>query len=1051
MRVWGKKTGFSAALSVARAANQTLSRSELLGKTLSALAHDGHVDRIGVWLETGEAEMPAAHPSVIFRGVVWDRLDENLPSEWQHLSPQAPLPQEVLAAGRTVELDHDALPIIGPLLELRRALLVPVERRGRLRGLLLAGSRQKNSDIPVALFESAAAELALAMELDEVHRLSVVQRADLLLVKKLLADLAAKRRPDNILADLVNDITAGADSPGGLGAAVAVIGALQDGRGGPGASHEGHDIYESRGTLPSVNFLWKSGNPQWINNFENSPFTKVWREALAERRTRAGDSETHLGHGTSRASARTFLHVVAVPFESEGQQAGVLVVGLEDHAASAATLERLELRASLAATVLAARMRSQEEARLATWRKCLLDNAAQATVLLDEDGGIMGMSLAVWRLLGEEAADTPHGPRIQNRETPAASSALGVPRLMHLFEHADQARIEIWSARSISGTADRRGELRHGPEELPEATLTNGVRVRLRPALPAGGRFAAVTLEKWEEPRALVTDHLAKSELTSVLEWLDEGVILFDADDRVRSLNSRFLQITGLQASDAAELPDLDALIVKLSQRVVGPWNFAQRWRNLARGIDGGIREELEFLGPSPRIVQRTSRPILDANGRRLGRLEIYLDLTGRRGFQSKLLHTEKLAALGQLITGIAHELSSPLTSILGYSQYLLQKEQNGVSPEETSQVRHIFQEAERATAILRQLLSNAHESKPRLGAVAINELVLQGLELQKISLLRENISVETDLDPNGPLVYGDPGQLQQVFLNLTGNARQALDQSGKRGSLRIRTRQIGEQRVLLEVADDGPGIPREILGRIFDPFFTTKPVGIGTGLGLAIVSGIVREHGGHVNVASPPGRGAIFSVALMSASHASGTHLLAPGGDRMLQGYLGGVPTPFPAHAPTPRSSKPTSQEPSGHASNRILVVEDEPTVARLIADVLQDDGFHVDVLLDGQEALKQAARESYDLVICDMKMPGLDCQHFYKALVQARSPLSRRFLFVTGDIVASHTQQFLEAHHLPHVAKPFRMEELKDQVHAVLREGAPDNPRIAGAEKIG
>ncbi|MEQ1473771.1 MAG: ATP-binding protein, partial [Candidatus Acidiferrum sp.] len=439
--------------------------------------------------------------------------------------------------------------------------------------------------------------------------------------------------------------------------------------------------------------------------------------------------------------------------------------------------------------------------------------------------------------------------------------------------------------------------------------MRNGIRVRLRPALPAGGRFAAVTLEKWEEALPVPHDSRAENELTSVLEWLDEGVILFDAQDHVRALNSRFLQITGLQAGDAAGLLDLDSLISRLSPRIVGPWNFAQRWRNLARGIDGGIREELEFVGPSPRIVQRMSRPILDGHGRRLGRVEIYLDLTGRRGFQSKLLRTEKLAALGQLITGIAHELSSPLTSILGYSQVLLQKESSGNS-EEIRQVRHIFEEAERATGILRQLLSNAHESKPQLGAVPINQLVRQGLELQKLSLAQEHIEVETELDSSGPMVYGDPGQLQQVFLNLMGNARQSLDQSGKHGHIRIRTKQIGDQRVLLEIADDGPGIPQEIMGRIFDPFFTTKPAGIGTGLGLAIVSGIVREHGGHVNVSSPPGGGAIFSVALMAAGPTTATQF-ASGADRMLLGYAGGTLSPFPvADLPVRRRDPAAVQE---------------------------------------------------------------------------------------------------------------------------------------------
>jgi two-component system NtrC family sensor kinase len=334
--------------------------------------------------------------------------------------------------------------------------------------------------------------------------------------------------------------------------------------------------------------------------------------------------------------------------------------------------------------------------------------------------------------------------------------------------------------------------------------------------------------------RESAADHAsrAETELKSILQWLDEGVILFDAQENVRALNSRFLQVAGLDSSDAAKLPTLEDLISKLSPSVADPASFAQRWRNLARGIDGGIREELEFLCPSARIVQRLSRPILGPGGQRLGRVEIYRDLTTRRFFQSKLLHTEKLAALGQVISGVAHELNNPLTSILGYSQRLLQKEHTAGRDRE---VRHIFEEAERATAILRQLLWNAHETKIEMRTVAINQVVLQAIEVQQASLAQERIHLEMDLDASWPLGHGDAGQLQQVLMNLMENARQALNHTGKNGSIRVRTNQIGHQRVLLEVADDGPGIPEETLGRIFDPFFTTKPAGVGTGLGLQL------------------------------------------------------------------------------------------------------------------------------------------------------------------------------------------------------------------------
>lgn len=131
------------------------------------------------------------------------------------------------------------------------------------------------------------------------------------------------------------------------------------------------------------------------------------------------------------------------------------------------------------------------------------------------------------------------------------------------------------------------------------------------------------------------------------------------------------------------------------------------------------------------------------------------------------------------------------------------------------------------------------------------------------------------------------------------------------------------------------------------------------------------------------------------------------------------------------------------------MLVLEDEPTVARLIADVLEDEGLHVDVLLDGREALERAARESYDLVICDMKMPELDGQHFFESLAAAHSDLPGRFLFVTGDVIAAQTQEFLERHGLPHVAKPFRIEELSEKVFSLLDSHLPRGAHAAAAKK--
>jgi CheY-like chemotaxis protein len=216
-----------------------------------------------------------------------------------------------------------------------------------------------------------------------------------------------------------------------------------------------------------------------------------------------------------------------------------------------------------------------------------------------------------------------------------------------------------------------------------------------------------------------------------------------------------------------------------------------------------------------------------------------------------------------------------------------------------------------------------------------------------------------------------------------------------------------------------------------------TKPAGVGTGLGLAIVLSVVREHGGQVHVLSPPQGGTIFHIELPIAAE-------------MAQDEAVGSPLPgwknLPAEdaAAAARENRLASASEAGKGV-RVLVVEDEPTVARLIADVLEDEGMHVDVLLDGREALDRAARQTFDLVICDMKMPGLDGQHFYKSLERSANPLRERFLFVTGDVIAAQTREFLERHHLPHVAKPFRVEELTEKVHGVLAISAGHQPQPA------
>lgn len=379
-------------------------------------------------------------------------------------------------------------------------------------------------------------------------------------------------------------------------------------------------------------------------------------------------------------------------------------------------------------------------------------------------------------------------------------------------------------------------------------------------------------------------------------------------------------------------------------------------------------------------------------------------DVTSQQSIESSIFQKEKMAALGQLVSGIAHELNNPLTAIMGYTELLLG---HGLSGTQLDEAKKIYEEAGRARRIVKNLLFFARDAVPERSLVDLNEVVERTLALRSYELKIESIQVETDLCQNLPPTMADPYQLQQVLLNLLVNAEQALLGGRGKGHIRIRTYRPSDSRIALEVTDDGPGVPQEIASRIFDPFFTTKSPGVGTGLGLSIVYGIVQQHGGDVVLVSQGGTGTKVTVELPLVAS--------------------------PASEPAVQASKPMVQS-TRKSSAKILIVEDEPTVAQLITDVLREEGHEPDAVLDSQEGLSRLFRTPYDLVICDLRMPRLDGQAFYEALVRAGSPIRDRIIFITGDTLAPRTLEFLEPNGLPYLAKPFLVEELKSAVNGLL-----------------
>ena len=264
--------------------------------------------------------------------------------------------------------------------------------------------------------------------------------------------------------------------------------------------------------------------------------------------------------------------------------------------------------------------------------------------------------------------------------------------------------------------------------------------------------------------------------------------------------------------------------------------------------------------------MRASAGPLFDAEGNTSGVIVSLRDITLEKKLEQQIIQSERLAAMGQMIGGFAHELNNPLTSILGMSE-LLQDSQ--VTEPTRKQLEILQQQARRAVEIVQNLTYFSRPPAPGKTSIDVADLVQRTLHLHAYSLRKSNITVDFLRDPSMPPVEADAHQVMQVFLNLILNSEQAIREVHDRGTLRIRLEKR-EKNVSVIFQDDGPGISAEILPHIFDPFYTTKRPGRGTGLGLSICKAILREHNGNVEAASGPGGGAIFTVTLPAAETAA-------------------------------------------------------------------------------------------------------------------------------------------------------------------------------------
>jgi len=488
----------------------------------------------------------------------------------------------------------------------------------------------------------------------------------------------------------------------------------------------------------------------------------------------------------------------------------------------------------------------------------------------------------------------------------------------------------------------------------------------------------AKALEKQRLTRAL---RESEERYRLITENVNDAIFLIDLEGRILFSNRRGTELTGYHLEEFRDRPIFSLLTPEGAQQAYARLQAAFAGQGVAPFFEAEVIRK-----DGSRFWAEVSGTNVVKDGQVLGRLAVARDITERKRLREQLVQAEKLATLGQLIAGIAHELNNPLAAMVGHAQMLRLGQQD---PKVAARADRIVDAAQRATRIVRNFLTVARRHHPERVAVSVNEIVTKTLELLAYQLRVGNVEVESALAPDLPQIAGDPHQLQQVVLNLVNNAIQAMAPGGQ-GRLGV-TSSFSPDRstIRLAVTDNGPGIPPEHLPRVLEPFFTTKPQGEGTGLGLAIAQGIVTDHGGIIAVESTLGQGATFTVTLPAT---------AP-----------------PATKPAP---PPAKAFPKGL---RVLVVDDEAGLREMMAEALTGKGARVEIAGAGREALQILARAPVDVLVLDVRMPEVSGPDLWRQINQTNPALARRTVFCTGDVIGEETQALISRIGCPSVSKPF------------------------------
>lgn len=488
-----------------------------------------------------------------------------------------------------------------------------------------------------------------------------------------------------------------------------------------------------------------------------------------------------------------------------------------------------------------------------------------------------------------------------------------------------------------------------------------------------------------------------KGKLTSILRDMIDGVIMVNSKgviDMVNPAGEKMLKILSISRQGET--------IVHL-----GDYHLKEPMRMILNNEKQYISEKLSFTKNAEQMTVSIVIAPIKGETHNVGVVIVLRDVTNEYNIQQQLLHAERLSTIGEMVSGIAHEINNPLAGIMGLSQLL--QIQSDLPGSVRKNIDKIFSYTERARKIIQNLLTFARSHKPEKILVNINKLLEQAIEMHEYNMKISNIEIIKEMDPDLPEIVADMYQLQQVFFNIINNACQAmLEYSGER-KFTLKTMKDGEN-IRISFHNTGHRIPEDIIKKIFNPFFTTKEVGKGTGMGLSISYGIIKEHDGDIYATSKINEGVTFYVTLPLKSKSTLEKEIKTAGDG--------------------------KKEAIHIRSKKILIVDDETAIADSISALLTADGHICDVALMVNDAIKKLAAYNYDLIISDIKMPGLDGKEFFAYLKLKMPVLTNRFIVITGDVMNSETRSFIEDNNIHFITKPFTFYELKKTIAEVSEE---------------